>query len=103
MSVMLISLPTLFEFPLRTLNRTETCWIFVLSSLDTVVFICFLNLLLVFPQRKRVVVPAALKIVRLKPTRKVRTLRNTFLFTVQHDQELNMANWHERTQVQSYK
>lgn len=26
MSVMMISLPTLFEFPLRTLNLTETCW-----------------------------------------------------------------------------
>lgn len=27
MSVMLISLPTLFEFPLRILNLTETCWL----------------------------------------------------------------------------
>lgn len=31
MSMMLISLPTLFEFPLRTLNLSETCWHFVLE------------------------------------------------------------------------
>lgn len=47
MSVMLISLPTLFEFPLRTLHLTETRWVIVLDLvrvlfiLNSFVFFCF--------------------------------------------------------------
>lgn len=93
MSVMLISLPTLFEFPLRTLHLTETRWVIVLDLvrvlfiLNSFVFFVFFS----FLQRKRVVVPAALKIVRLKPTRKVGPLGAFlkfyffFTFTVQRD------------------
>lgn len=91
MSVMLISLPTLFEFPLRTLHLTETRWVIVLD-LVRVLFILNFFVFFSFLQRKRVVVPAALKIVRLKPTRKVGPLKAHFLiffffftFTVQRD------------------
>lgn len=90
MSVMLISLPTLFEFPLRTLHLTETRWVIVLD-LVRVLFILNFFVFFSFLQRKRVVVPAALKIVRLKPTRKVGPLGAFlkffffFTFTVQRD------------------
>lgn len=48
--------------------------VFVLVFIRYKVFLSFFNLLHAFLQRKRVVVPAALKIVRLKPTRKVGAL-----------------------------
>lgn len=67
LSVMLSILPTLFEENFEKEIWSETCCPQCLDLL-------FFFLCLIFDsglQRKRMVVPAALKIVRLKPTRKV--------------------------------